>query len=98
MNRFIRSALAAIAILGIATSSVALAQTAPRQDPGRLNVFQSTERALDDISKWTTKEWNQAKAKWAAEKAKWADCRKRSKDQKRVGRKSWSFLASCMTS
>jgi hypothetical protein len=98
---FIRSALAAVAILGIVTTGV-LAQTAPRRDPGRLNVFHPAEpppasSKVDDVSKWTTKEWNQAKAKWAAEKSKWADCRKQSKDQKLAGRKSWSFLASCMT-
>jgi hypothetical protein len=97
MNRFIRCALAAVAILGIVTTGAALAQTAPRNDPGRLNVFHSTEPESDDVSKWTTKEWNKAKAKWAVEKVKWADCRKQSKDQKLAGRKSWSFLASCMT-
>jgi hypothetical protein len=101
---FVRSALAAVAILGIVTSGVALAQTTPRSDPGRLNVFHSTAPSsptspkLDDVSKWTTKQWNQAKAKWAGEKVKWADCQKQSKDQKPAGRKSWSFLASCMTS
>jgi hypothetical protein len=100
----IRSALAAIAILGIVTSGVALAQTTPRQDPGRLNVFHSTAPSsptsskLDNVSKWTKKQWNQAKAKWAGEKVKWADCQKQSKDQKLAGRKSWSFQASCMTS
>ena len=101
---FIRSALAAVAILGIVTSGVALAQTTPRRDPGRLNVVHSTAQSsptsskLDDVSKWTTKQWNRAKAKWAGEKVKWADCQKQSKDQKLAGRKSWSFQASCMTS
>jgi hypothetical protein len=101
---FIRSALAAAAILGIVTSGVALAQTTPRRDPGSLNVFHSTAPSspkssnLDDVSKWTTKQWNRAKAKWAGEKLKWADCQKQSKDHKLTGRKSWSFLASCMTS
>lgn len=86
----IRSALAAVAILGIVTSGVALAQTTAPSSP--------TSSKLDDVSKWTTKQWNQAKAKWAEEKLKWADCQKQSKDQKLAGRKSWSFLASCMTS
>ena len=58
----------------------------------------STSSIVDDVSKWTSKQWNQAKAKWAKEKEKWADCQKQSKDQKLTGRKSWSFLASCMTS
>jgi hypothetical protein len=58
----------------------------------------STSSKLDDVSKWTRKEWNKARAQWAKEKDKWADCQKQSKDQKLTGRKSWSFLASCMTS
>jgi hypothetical protein len=86
---FIRSALVAVAIVGMATSGVVLAQTAAPSS--------STSAKIDDVSKWTTKQWNQAKAKWAKEREKWADCQKQSKDQKLTGRKSWSFLASCMT-
>jgi len=90
---FVRSALICAAVLAVVTSGVGLAQTPtpPAQEP-------STSSKIDDVSKWTTKEWNQAKAKWAKEKEKWADCQKQSKDQKLTGRKSWSFLASCMTS
>ena len=86
----IRSALAAVAILGIiVTSGVAPAQTtAPAP---------TTSSKTDDVSKWTTRQWNHAKAEWAKEKQKWAGCQKQSKDQKLTGRKSWSFLASCMT-
>jgi len=57
----------------------------------------STSSKIDDVSKWTSKQWNRAKAEWAKEKEKWADCEKRSKDQNLTGRESWSFLASCMT-
>jgi hypothetical protein len=86
---FNRSAVAAVAILCIMTSGPAPAQTtAPAP----------TSSAIDDVSKWTTKQWNRAKAEWAKEKQKWADCQKQSKDQKLTGRKSWTFLASCMTS
>jgi hypothetical protein len=101
---FIRFALAAVVILGIVTAGVALAQATPRREHGRSNVFHSTARPpstsfkLDDVSKWTMKQWKRAKAEWAAEKVKWAECQKLSKDQKLPGRKSWSFLASCMTS
>ena len=88
---FIRSALAAVAILGIiVTSGAAPAQTTAPPP--------TTASKTDDISKWTRKQWNHAKAEWAKEKQKWADCQKQSKDQKLTGRKSWSFLASCMTS
>jgi hypothetical protein len=89
--RPIRSALAAVGILGvIVMSGVAPAQTTAPSSP--------TSSKLDDVSKWTTKQWNQAKAKWAEEKVKWSDCQKQSTKQKLTGRKSWSFLASCMTS
>ena len=88
MMSFIRPALVAAAI--VATSGVALAQTPPPPS--------SVSSTVDDVSKWSTKHWNQAKAKWAKNKEKWADCQKQSKDQKLAGRKSWSFVASCMTS
>ena len=85
---FVRSALISATVLCMITG-VAPAQTAtPEPSPSK----------IDDASKWTTKQWNQAKAKWAKEKEKWADCQKQSKDQKLTGRKSWSFLAACMTS
>jgi len=87
---FVRSALVAAAVLGVVTSGVALAQTTTPPS--------STSSKVDDVSKWTSKQWNRAKAEWAKEKEKWADCQKQSKEQKLTGRKSWSFLASCMTS
>jgi hypothetical protein len=90
MMSFVRSALVAAAVLGVATSGVALAQ-ATTPSP-------SSSSKVDDVSKWTSKQWNRAKAEWAKEKEKWADCQKQSKDQNLTGRKSWSFLASCMTS
>jgi len=90
MMSFVRSALVAAAVLGVATSGVALAQ-ATTPSP-------SSSSKVDDVSKWTSKQWNRAKAEWAREKEKWADCQKQSKDQNLTGRKSWSFLASCMTS
>jgi len=86
---FVRSALVSVAILGMVASGVALAQTTTPPS--------STSSKVDDVSKWTLKQWNQAKAKWAKEKEKWADCRKQSKEQNLTGRKSWSFLYSCMS-
>jgi hypothetical protein len=68
---------------------VALAQTATPSS--------SISSKIDDVSNWTSEQWNRAKAEWAKEKEKWADCQKQSKDQNLSGRKSWSFLASCMT-
>jgi hypothetical protein len=86
---FVRSALVSVAILGMVASGVALAQTTTPPS--------STSSKVDDVSKWTLKQWNQAKAKWAKEKEKWTDCRKQSKEQNLTGRKSWSFLYSCMS-
>jgi hypothetical protein len=86
---FVRSAVVAAAVLGAVTSGAALAQTTTPPS--------STSSKVDDVSKWTSKQWNRAKAKWAEEKEKWADCQKQSEDQNLTGRKSWSFLASCMT-
>jgi hypothetical protein len=86
---FVRSALAAAAILGVVTSGVALAQTTPPSP--------TISSKIDDVSQWTTEQWNRAKAKWEEETDKWADCQKQSEDRNLTGRKSWSFLASCMT-
>src|SRR5215475_8301468 len=86
---FVRSALAAAAMLGVFTSGVALAQTTTPSP--------TISSTIDDVSQWTTEQWNRAKATWEKETDKWADCEKQSKDQNLAGRKSWSFLASCMT-
>ena len=86
---FVRSALIAAAVLGVVTSGAALAQTTTPSS--------STSSKIDDVSEWTSKQWNRAKTKWEKEKEKWADCQKQSKDQNLTGRESWSFLASCMT-
>jgi hypothetical protein len=56
---FNRSALAAAALFCLATLGPALAQaTAPAP---------TTSSKIDDVSKWTTKQWNHAKAEWAKE-------------------------------
>jgi hypothetical protein len=97
----VRSALVSVAVAGLVMSGEVLAQapapdqTAPAKEP---STTAKIEAKADEVSKWTTKEWNKAKAKWAKEKEKWADCQKQSKDQGLAGRKSWTFLASCMTS
>jgi hypothetical protein len=86
---FVRSALAAAAILGVVTADVALAQTTTPAP--------TISSKIDDVSRWTTQQRNRAKATWEKETDKWADCQQQSKDHDLTGRKSWSFLASCMT-
>jgi hypothetical protein len=98
---FVRSALVVLAVVGMVASGEVLAQapapeqSAPAKEPSTSEKIQSK---ADDVAKWTSKEWIKAKAQWAKEKEKWAGCQKQSKDQGLTGRKSWSFLASCMTS
>lgn len=93
---FVRSAVLAVAVSGFVMSGQALAQTpAPESAPPSLST--KVETKADDVAKWSRKEWNKAKVQWAREKDKWAGCQKQSKDQRLSGRKSWSFLASCMT-
>jgi hypothetical protein len=50
------------------------------------------------VQAWSIKHWVAAKKEWAKDKTKWSDCRKQSSEQKLAGRKSWSFLYTCMTS
>jgi hypothetical protein len=50
-----------------------------------------------DVSKWTRKEWNAAKAEWVKEREKWNSCNKEAKDKKLRGRKSRSFIYNCMS-
>jgi hypothetical protein len=98
----VRSVLVSVAVAGMAMSGEVLAQ-APAPEPAKepstaAKVEAKVEAKADEVAKWTTKEWNKAKVQWAKEKEKWAGCQKQSKDQGLTGRKSWSFLASCMTS
>jgi hypothetical protein len=92
---FVRSALVSVAVVGMVASGEVLAQAPTPKEPSTTEKIQSK---ADDVGKWTHKEWNKAKAQWAKEKEKWAGCQKQSKDQGLTGRKSWTFLASCMTS
>jgi hypothetical protein len=95
---FIRSALLSAAVAGLLMSGEGLAQTPAPDSSKDSSIKAKVESKADDVAKWTNKEWSKAKTKWAKEKEKWADCQKQSKDQGLSGRKSWSFLASCMTS
>src|SRR5262245_59886358 len=86
---FSRSALVAAAILVVIVLGGGPAHATTSSS--------STSSMIDDLSEWTSKQWNRARAEWAKEREKWADCRKQSKDQNLTSLKSWSFLASCMT-
>jgi len=90
----IRTVLTAIAIAG------AIPALAPN-----VSVAQSTSQSMtdkakstaEDVSKWTQKQWDAAKAKWVKEKDKWNSCNKQAAGKKLSGRDSWSFIYTCMT-
>jgi hypothetical protein len=88
---FVRPAFVAVAILGVAPSG-ASAQTTPETSKPPASISSK----MDDVSKWTSEQWNKAKAEWSKEKEKWHDCQKQADDKRLSGRESWSFLASCM--
>jgi hypothetical protein len=48
------------------------------------------------VEHWTTKQWDAARTDWEKDRTKWAECQQLSTDQKLTGRKSWSFLYTCM--
>jgi hypothetical protein len=79
---------ASVVVAGLLAGGVAYAQ-APAA---------SHQSTAAQVESWTTKQWETAKKEWAQNKVKWADCQKQSDKQKLEGRKSWSFLYSCMTS
>ncbi len=58
----------------------------------------SKSGTVADVETWTDKEWKAARREWAKDGTKWADCRSQSRKQKLAGRKSWSFLYTCMAS
>jgi hypothetical protein len=91
-----KNSLIALAFIGALSAGAALAQTATPSTGDKMKAAASS--AADDVSKWSQKQWNAAKAKWSQEKEKWADCNKQAADQKLSGRKSWSFIYTCMTS
>lgn len=87
MNHIRIFVAASIVLTGIAISGIAFAQESASPKPSTATQVQT----------WTKKQWEAAKKDWAKDKVKWADCRKQSRDQKLKGRKSWSFLYTCMT-
>jgi hypothetical protein len=77
-----------------AGASLAQSQTQPQPAP---KPAETSTTQMEDVSKWTRKQWNAAKAKWSEETTKWNDCQTQAKGKKLSGRKSWQFLYDCMT-
>jgi hypothetical protein len=78
------------------TAGAAQAQASSNAAPGQSFSAQASQ-TVTDVSKWTRRQWNAAKAKWAEEKHVWNGCRTQAKAQQLEGRKSWQFLYDCMT-
>jgi hypothetical protein len=95
-------AFTAVALVGFIASGAVYAQTpqsppTPKPAPAISTPAPSEPSTAAKVEKWTKKQWAAAQKEWSKDKAKWADCRKKSKDQKLSGRKSWSFLYNCMS-
>jgi len=90
MSRF-RFCLPAIVFAVIMSAGVAIAPISG------LSAQESKPSMTERVETWTKKQWAAAKKEWAKDKAKWTDCRAQSRKKKLTGRKSWSFLYTCMT-
>jgi hypothetical protein len=83
----------------IAVAVAAGAAQAQTQAPSSSNPSLSAQasQTVTDVSKWTRRQWNAAKAKWVEEKDAWNSCQTQAKAQNLSGRHSWQFLYDCMT-
>jgi hypothetical protein len=91
--------LKAALVAAMLSSSTAIAQAPSSQPAGKPSAAApSHPTTATQLEKWTNKQWEAAKKRWAKDKKKWAGCRMQSREQKLEGRKSWSFLYTCMTS
>jgi hypothetical protein len=99
----IRFYLTAVVFTAVMSSGAVVAQTpvsppANKSPPAASAPDSSKPSAVTQVEAWTSTQWEAAKEEWAKDKAKWADCQEQSSKQKLEGRKSWSFLYTCMTS
>jgi hypothetical protein len=85
-----------IVILTYFGVSASLAQT-PTQPQSAPKSTETSTMKMEDVSKWTQKQWDAAKAKWSEEKTKWNDCQTQAKAKSLSSHKSWQFLYDCMT-
>ena len=90
--------LTAFAVSGTAIAQTPATPPAAKTAPLAAAPDSAKPSAAAQVENWTTKQWDAAKREWAKDKKKWADCNKQSKDKKLEGRKSWSFLYTCMKS
>jgi hypothetical protein len=99
----IRFYLTAVVFAAVMSTGGVVAQTsesppATKSSPEASAPDSSQPSTAAQVETWTSMQWEAAKEKWAKDKAKWAGCQEQSSKQKLEGRKSWSFLYTCMTS
>jgi hypothetical protein len=85
------------AIVSAGLAGVANAETAAARRAHTHAAASSGSAASARVETWTRKQWDSAQKEWAKDKAKWSGCRKQAGEQHLAGRKSWSFLYTCMT-
>jgi hypothetical protein len=95
--RMFRSRVHIMSLVILACFAVGTALAQNQAQPQSTKPPATSTTKMEDVSKWTQKQWDAAKAKWSEEKAKWDNCQKQAKQAKLSGRKSWRFLYDCMT-
>ena len=84
-----------IVVLTCFSAVASSAQSQTRAQQARKPTETSTMK-IEEVSKWTQKQWNAAKAKWTEKKTQWNDCQTQGKVKSLSGRKSWQFLYDCI--
>jgi hypothetical protein len=92
----IRASILSLSVLTLVATAPAFAQSQMQPQSTAKPTATMTQKA-EDVSKWTQKQWNAAKARWSKENVMWANCQKRASEKKLSGRGSWPFLYNCMT-
>jgi hypothetical protein len=98
-SRMLLASLALTGALGIgAATSLAQTPSAPPKDTSRAaSMSAQASETMTGVSKWTRRQWHDAKAKRQKEKDAWNGCQNEAKTQNLSGRRSWQFLYDCMT-
>lgn len=87
------TAIVFVGLVGVANAETAAARR-ERTAPAAAS---SGSAASARVETWTRKQWDSAQKEWAKDQAKWSGCQKQSGEHHLGGRKSWSFLYTCMT-
>jgi hypothetical protein len=90
------AAVAAVAFAAIANPQTATSQANSAKTQAAPASTSSGSAASAQVETWTKKQWAAAQKEWAKDKARWSNCQKQSGNKHLVGRKSWSFLYTCM--